>query len=408
MATPSANDLLGPGSRQDRVGITRRVALQAGYSGLLGVSLTSAMPARTTAQDPPLKGSVKPEADRLRRSPRQLAEQLAAAYGNRLEQIAYIPALPLVAKLRLTELTGDPKYAEQVNTLVAPFLRAEKSPVPRSGPEQAGHLVFAELAARAQGKDRQRWIRLCRAAADQIFGQDGKPLPVMPFHNEMSDAVFMAGPILAATGKLTGERRYFDAAVTHFDSMRKFCLRPDGLYRHSPLCEAAWGRGNGFPALGLALALSDWPEDHPARKDLLAEFQKHMIALKPHQDATTGCWHQVIDHPESYDEYSCTCMIGCAMQRGIRRGWLARDEYRPCVARAWRAILERTGPDGKLVNVCASTGKQKTLQDYFDRPAINGRDDRGGAMGLILSVERLAAGESGTIDTSIGSGSSAE
>ena len=230
----------------------------------------------------------------------------------------------------------------------------------------------------------------------------------MPFHNEMSDAVFMAGPILAATGKLTGERKYFDAAVTHFASMRKFCLRPDGLYRHSPLCEAAWGRGNGFPALGLAFALSDWPEDHPARKDLLAEFRKHMAALKPHQDARTGCWHQVIDHPESYDEYSCTCMIGCAMQRGIRRGWLAKEEYRPCVDRAWRAILERTDPDGKLVNVCAGTGKQKTLQDYFDRPAINGRDDRGGAMGLIFSVELLAAEGSGTIDTIIGSGSSAD
>ncbi len=262
--------------------------------------------------------------------------------------------------------------------------------MPKSGSEQAGHLIFAELASRAEGKDRERWMALCRAAADQIFDKDGKPLPLMPFHNEMSDAVFMAGPILAATGKLTGERKYFDAAATHFASMRKLCLRPDGLYRHSPLCEAAWGRGNGFPALGLALALSDWPDDHPARAELIAEFQKHMAALKPHQDAKTGCWHQVIDHPESYDEYSCTCMIGFAMQRGIRRGWLGKDEYQPCVDRAWRAIKERTSPDGKLVNVCAGTGKQKTLHDYFDRPAINGRDDRGGAMGLMFATELMA------------------
>jgi rhamnogalacturonyl hydrolase YesR len=365
--------------------------MHVAYSGVLGVGLTSALPARATAQDPSLEGSVKPEADRLARTPLQVAEQLAAVYGNRFEQIAYIPALPLVAKLRLSELTGDMKYSERVNTLVAPFLREETSPVPKSGSEQAGHLVFAELASRAQGKDRRRWIRLCRAAADQIFGQDGGPLPVMPFHNEMSDAVFMAGPILAATGNLTGERKYFDAAVVHFASMRRLCLRPDGLYRHSPLCEAAWGRGNGFPALGLAFALSDWPEDHPARNDLLTEFRKHMAALKPHQDAGTGCWHQVIDHPESYDEYSCTCMIGCAMQRGVRRGWLAKGEYRPCVDRAWRAILDRTDPGGRLVNVCAGTGKQKTLQDYFDRPAISGRDDRGGAMGLIFAVELLAA-----------------
>jgi rhamnogalacturonyl hydrolase YesR len=324
-------------------------------------------------------------------SPQQLAEQLATVYGHKLEQVAYIPALPLVAKLRLSELTGDEKYAKEVHAIVAPFLRGEKSPVPKSGSEQAGHLIFAELAMQAKGRDRDRWILLCRNAADQIFGPDGKPLPIMPFHSEMSDAVFMAGPILAATGKLTGERRYFDAAASHFAEMRKLCVRPDGLYRHSPLCEAAWGRGNGFPALGLALALSDWPGDHPSRQELLNEFQKHIAALRPHQDAKTGCWHQVIDHPESYDEYSCTCMIGFAMQRGIRRGWLTKDEYQPSVDRAWQAIRERSTADGRLVNVCTGTGKQKTLQDYFDRPAINGRDDRGGAMGLLFATELIAA-----------------
>ena len=331
------------------------------------------------------------EPERIARTPRQVAEQLAKVYGHKLDQVAYIPALPLVAKLRLSALTGDASHGEQATKIVAPFLRGEKSPVPKSGSEQAGHLIFAELALSAQGQERERWIALCRAAADQIFDKNGQPLPIMPFHNEMSDAVFMAGPILAATGTLTGDSKYFDAAITHFASMRRLCLRSDGIYRHSPLCEAAWGRGNGFPALGLAWALSEWPDDHPAKKELIGELQKHLAALKPHQDAKTGCWHQVIDRPESYDEYSCTCMSGWAMLRGIRRGWLAKDQYQPAVDRAWRAVKERTSPDGQLVNVCAGTGKQKTMQDYFDRPAINGRDDRGGAMGLFFAVELLAA-----------------
>jgi unsaturated rhamnogalacturonyl hydrolase len=331
--------------------------------------------------------------DRLARSPREVAEQLAKVYGHKLDQVAYIPALPLVAKLRLSELTGDASHREEVARIVAPYLSGQKSPIPKSGSEQAGHLIFAELAARAEGQDRERWIALCRASADQIFGNDGQPRALMPHHNEMSDAVFMAGPVLAATGKLTGERKYFDAAATHFASMRKLCLREDGIFRHSPLCEAAWGRGNGFPALGLAWALSEWPDDHPTKAELVGHLQKHLAALKPHQDAKTGCWHQVIDHPESYDEYSCTCMIGWAIERGIARGWLAKNEYQPIADRAWQAIKERTSPDGNLVNVCTGTGKQKTLQDYFDRSAINGRDDRGGAMGLLFAVERLAAGQ---------------
>ena len=331
------------------------------------------------------------EPSRLARTPRQVAEQLAKVYGHKLDQVAYIPALPLVAKLRLSDLTGDATHREEVARIVAPFLSGEKSPVPKSGSQQAGHLIFAELALHAEGKDRDPWIELCRSAGNQVFDEAGKPRELMPYHNEMSDAVFMAGPILAATGKLTGERKYFDAAATHFASMRKLCLREDGIYRHSPLCEAAWGRGNGFPALGLAWALSEWPDDHSAKQELLGELQKHLVALKPHQDAKTGCWHQVIDHPESYDEYSCTCMIGWAMQRGIRRGWLAKEDYQPCVDRAWHAVKERTSPDGLLVNVCTGTGKQKTLQDYFDRPAINGRDDRGGAMGMMFAVELMAA-----------------
>ena len=321
------------------------------------------------------------------RTPREVAEQLANVYGHKLDQVAYIPALPLVAKLRLTEITGDEKHAAEVRMIVEPFRTGEKWPVPKSGSEQAGHLLFAALAERSSGADREQWIALCRTAADQIFDDSGKALAVMPFHNEMSDAVFMAGPILATTGKLTGERRYFDAAAVHFASMRTYCLREDGLYRHSPLCEAAWGRGNGFPALGLALALNDWPEDHSAFQPLLEEFRKHIAVLKTHQDPKTKCWHQVINHPESYDEYSCTCMIGFAMARGIRLGWLSRDDYQPHVDRAWQAIESRTSPNGDLVNVCTGTGKQKTLQDYFDRPAINGKDDRCGAMGLMFATE---------------------
>jgi unsaturated rhamnogalacturonyl hydrolase len=323
------------------------------------------------------------------RTPKQLAEQLAKVYGHKLDPVAYIPALPLVAKLRLSEITHDSQYADEVRSILEPFRVGEKNPIPKSSVEQAGHLIFAALAQRSNGPDRSRWINLCRQAADQIFDPNGNPLPVMPFHNEMSDAVFMAGPILASTGKLTEDRRYFDAATQHFESMKRFCLRKDGLYRHSPLCEAAWGRGNGFSAMGLALSLSEWPNDHPSFQPLLKDFQKHMAVLKSHQDLETGCWHQVIDHPESYDEYSCTCMIGLAMARGIRNGWLEESVYGPSVDLAWKAIESRTSPSGELVNVCEGTGKQKALEDYFKRRPINGLDDRGGAMGLMFATELM-------------------
>jgi len=101
-------------------------------------------------------------------------------------------------------------------------------------------------------------------------------------------------------------------------------------------------------------------------------------------------WHQVIDHPESYAEFTCTNMISYAALRGIQNGWLEEKEWEPRVWRAWSAIKSRIGTDGKtLVDVCTGTGKQKSLEDYFNRTAILGKDDRGGAMALLFSTEMM-------------------
>jgi rhamnogalacturonyl hydrolase YesR len=203
----------------------------------------------------------------------------------------------------------------------------------------------------------------------------------------MSDSVFMGCPILAQVGRLTGDTKYFDMCVRHMRFMLKLNLRTDGLHRHSPLDETAWGRGNGFPALGLALALEDMPTDHPGRAEMLVAFQSHLKALLPHQDVT-GAWHQVIDHPESYRELTSTCMITYAMIRGVKNGWLDKPTYEPAIDKAWTAIKSRVASDGTLVDVCTGTGKMKSLREYLDRTAILGRDPRGGAMALLIATEK--------------------
>jgi unsaturated rhamnogalacturonyl hydrolase len=342
--------------------------------------LSSLSPIKSPAQKELLR--------REERTPQEIAAGLTPFYGVNLKQVAYIPSLAVIGRLRTAETMKDSKEQESLKKLLAPFLNGDVNPVPKSGSEHGGHLLFAELAKRAEGKDRERWIELCKAAADQIFDKDGKPQPLMPYHNEMSDAVFMATPILCATGKLTGEQKYFDAAVTHFRSMKKHCLREDGLYRHSPLDEAAWGRGNGFPAMGLAWALSEFPEDHADFPELKKDFQNHITALLKHQDVF-GCWHQVIDKPGSYREFSATCMIAWAMKRGLDRGWLSKEQCEKPLVRAWIAAKQRIGPKGVVVDICTGTGKQKSLRDYYDRPAIWGVDARGGAMALMLATEMM-------------------
>lgn len=84
-------------------------------------------------------------------------------------------------------------------------------------------------------------------------------------------------------------------------------------------------------------------------------------------------------------------MVGYAMARAVRRGWLAAS-YRHTIDRAWQGVAERIDDSGGLVDCCTNTGAQENLQAYIDRPAIFGRDDRGGAMALwfALEMEQLA------------------
>ena len=245
--------------------------------------------------------------------------------------------------------------------------------------------MFGELAVRTRDT---RYIELVKKAAAFGFTDNGEMKEAMPFHGEMSDSVFMDFSILAEAGKLTGEKKYFDMAARHLAFMRKLVQRPDGLFRHSPLTDAAWGRGNAFPALGFALALSDFPKNHPDFDSILQAYQRYMATLARYQDED-GLWRQVVDHPGAYPEFTGTAMIGFAMLRGIRNGWLDEATYRPVVDKAWRAVLTRSGPDGVFMDVSESTNKQPSFDDYLHRAAILDRDPRAGAMALMFATEMI-------------------
>jgi len=194
---------------------------------------------------------------RQARTPRQVAEQLSKVYGHKLDSVVYIPAVAMMARVRLGQI-------DDVKRIVEPYASGAKSTLPEkpTASHLSGHLIFDELAVRTKDP---RYVKLVKVAADLGFDESGAMREAMPFHNEMSDAFFMGCPILTAAGRLTGENKYFDMCLKHFRYMSKLTLRPDGIYRHSPLSEAAWGRGNGFPALGVVLSLSDLPESYSGR-----------------------------------------------------------------------------------------------------------------------------------------------
>ena len=315
---------------------------------------------------------------RLQRSPQQVAESLAQYYGHEFPTPVYVPGMSLIGRMKLGEF-------DAIENLIQSYLSGAEFAVDNAS-AMAGQLVFAEYAERTGDVAA---LQIALRAASLAFDAQGNPLEAAPFHSEMSDSLFMAPPLLAKTGKLSGETKYIDMAVRHITFMQEMLLREDGLYRHSPLADVAWSRGNGFPALGLALTLSDIPVSHPAYGEVLKSYLQLLSTLLPYQDAD-GMWREVIDVPGAFAEVTSTAMIGIAIKRGIDRGWLESSLYAPVLERAWQGVLARTSLDGEFVDACTSTGKFDSLEAYLDRPAILGRVDRAG--GIVMNFANELAG----------------
>ena len=308
---------------------------------------------------------------RVSRTPQEVLTQIAAHSGDRFSG-SYIEALAVIAR-------SEGGLAHRAAELGKEQL-AKKPALPGNGGEIAGTLLYASID--------EDWAKArVLAVAEMAFDASGHPLEAMPTHHEMSDAVFMASPILAHAGRISGEKRYFDAALRNFRFIAGLCRRDDGIYRHSPLDEAAWGRGNGFPALGLALTLQEFPEDHEGYAEMRDALVAHLSALSLHQDSD-GMWHQIIDHPDSYAELSSTAMIAYAIAVALEKGWLAEADWSPRLDAAWSAAKRYVSTDGRqFVNVCTGTGKQETLEDYYRREAILGPDGRGAGMMMMLAAK---------------------
>jgi rhamnogalacturonyl hydrolase YesR len=294
--------------------------------------------------------------------------------------MSYIPAVSWVNTLQLATATGDASWRAKVLEHVRPWLsegrklfgdRIQLTSV-------AGTIVFADLAATESGA-----VPLAEEGA-RLAGAEKSP-GVAQYGGGWTDDMFMATTVLARTGRRPGREQDFDIATRLLIAYAARLQRADGLFNHAVDGPAAWGRGNGFAAMGLAEALTALPPNHPQRTAILMIYRRQMDAVK-RQQAPDGMWREVIDEPGAYREETATAMLLSAMARGIRLGWID-GTYQPVVQRAWRALAAHVRDDGTIIDVCASTGGGPTRKYYLDRPAITGADDRGGAMALLAAME---------------------
>ena len=329
------------------------------------------------------------------RTPLDTARILAAEYGQQLDPVNYIVGVAISGRLRLhAALPSTPNPAPGIVDAVDPLVTPDNLAQVRDadGSVQSGFVWAGELSA-ATGDD--RYANFLIGIADRYLDirPDGLPHPIDP--DNRVEEVFFAGALLGRAFQRTADPRYANALAAILGRVH---AQPDsGLWWHCGASPFYWGRGNAFAALGFAEALSYLPHDHPQRHALLAEHRAHLNVLLRHQH-DTGAWHQVVDRPDSYLELTATAMIGYALARGIGRGWLPSDSganYRPAVDRAWAAVNERVDDAGMVRDACVGTGPLPTLDDYLQRPAATGHDDRASSMALWFALEYAALTHAG-------------
>jgi len=185
------------------------------------------------------------------------------------------------------------------------------------------------------------------------------------------DDLYMSCPFLVRYYKYSGDRKYLDDAARQIINMAARLQDTEGVWwhgyyendrQHSPI---KWGRGNGWAMVATGEVLSAMPEDHPDRTKLLDILRRHIDGIKPLQ-APDGMWRQVLDHPELWEETSCTAMFAYSIARAVNRGWI--DPSNMAVARnGFEGIRQHVTPEGVVNGTCQGTGIGKDLQYYIDR-----------------------------------------
>ncbi len=186
--------------------------------------------------------------DRIARDPLDVARLMAGRYPG-TPSISYIPALAWIHMLRVADIDDDESLRAKVMADVRPWLSGEEALFGDrvSYAAIAGTMIFSAIAELPDGgEDAQAAARL--AAEGVALGA----AEVSPGNGEYASGWsddFFLGTVAAVRA---GDEDGLAAAVRLVLATAARLQQPDGLFHHDAEAPVAWGRGNGFGALGLS------------------------------------------------------------------------------------------------------------------------------------------------------------
>lgn len=284
-------------------------------------------------------------------------------------KITYPEVVTWYGALTFAQLTGNKDMTSSLTERFAPLFSTDAAMIP--DPVNVDSTVFGAVPFELYIETRDpRYLDLGKHFADTQW-ENPTPDGLSSQSRFWIDDMYMITLVEVQAYRATHDAKYLDRAALEMSAYLDKLQQPNGLFYHAPDVPFFWGRGDGWVAAGMAELLSSMPANHPLRPKIMAGYLKMMAALLKYQGAD-GLWKQLLDHPEAWDETSCSGMFTFAMITGVKNGWLNKKIYAPAARKGWLGLVSKIDADGDISDVCEGTNKKNDLNYYLTRARKTG------------------------------------
>jgi rhamnogalacturonyl hydrolase YesR len=211
------------------------------------------------------------------------------------------------------------------------------------------------------------------------------------------DDLYMSVPFLCRYYQISGNADHLEDAVNQYVQFKKYLFIPEYKvmshvydFKYNTDTKLPWGRGNGWCFFSLSELLAVLPREHERYSQLL-EFFTELAEGYLASQGSEGLWHQLLTHPDSYEESSCTAMFVYALCRGVRYGWLKNDILRKAIDaihKGWEGLTRKSiDRQGNIHGICGGSAYSFTSNYYKNELLWITNDPHGIGIVLLAGIE---------------------
>lgn len=217
------------------------------------------------------------------------------------------------------------------------------------------------------------------------------------------DAAYMAMPLFAQLGTLTGDKVYYEKMHELYLNMKNEV--GGGLYNaedslwwrdasfKAPYTEpngedCYWSRGNGWVIGALVRTLNFMPNDAPNRDEYQSMLKQMCTALlKVRRE--DGLWNVSLHDPTNFGgkELTGSALFLYGMAWGVNNGLLDADKFNPAIYKGWNALVKDCLHPNGFLGYVQGTGDQPSSRQPVTYNSLPDFEDYGLGTFLLAGSE---------------------